>query len=55
MAHLRGEERIAPYVPGTEPMYTGDETEYPFELGDVRGQEHVQRALEVAASGGIIA
>ncbi len=52
MAHLRGDERIAPYALGDAPIYAEDEVAYPFDLADVRGQEHVKRALEVAASGG---
>jgi len=52
MAHLRGDQYIAPYMPDADVAYTEDESIYPFDLADVRGQEHVKRALEVAASGG---
>ncbi len=50
VGHLRGDTPIAP----AQPMTFGDEEE-PAPAADfasVRGQEHVKRALEVAASGG---
>lgn len=51
IAHLHGEHPITPYTPDESLLMAADEIIYPFDLSDVRGQEHVKRALEVVASG----
>ena len=48
-AHLSGRHFIEPYQPLSnelEPLYI------PTDFGEIKGQEHVKRALEVAAAGG---
>ena len=49
-AHLNGDRYIAPFV-GDGPQ-VADEGEYAVDFREIRGQEHVRRALEVAAAGG---
>lgn len=49
-AHLQGLQPIAPYR--AELQYNADDAPpYPTDYSEIRGQEHVKRALEVAASG----
>jgi len=48
--HLTGRQAIEPYRPSSsdvlEPLFT------PTDFAEIKGQEHVKRALEVAAAGG---
>ena len=52
IAHLRGERQIEPYIRNPHILDNTKEALYTHDMASVRGQEHVKRALEVAASGG---
>jgi magnesium chelatase family protein len=52
VAHLNGERLIEPYKPDPSILDRANEGEYAQDMAAIRGQEHVKRALEVAASGG---
>ncbi len=52
VAHLNGERLIKPYLPDPRVLSAVDHVSYEQDMAAVRGQEHVKRALEVAASGG---
>src|SRR5437879_2318517 len=52
VAHLNGERLIEPYTPDPRILDTIDHAVYGQDVVAVPGQEHVKRALEVAASGG---
>lgn len=49
VGHFTGEYAIAPYL--SDLRFEQSEPEYPIDFQDVRGQEHIKRALEVAAAG----
>src|SRR5437016_5357431 len=52
IAHLNGERQIEPSLPDPRLLDTTNFASYEHDMAAVRGQEHVKRALEVAASGG---
>lgn len=52
VAHLNGQRLIEPYIPNMRVLEETELQAYEQDMAAVRGQEHVKRALEVAASGG---
>lgn len=50
--HLDGINLLAPTLVNAESLFSQEETEDAFDFEDVRGQENIKRALEIAAAGG---
>lgn len=52
IAHLNGQSRIEPFLPDGRLLSEAEQAIDAQDMAAIRGQEHVKRALEVAASGG---
>ena len=52
IGHLNGVEAMQPTVIDTRAEFFARQSEFEFDFADVKGQEQVKRALEIAASGG---
>jgi magnesium chelatase family protein len=52
IGHLNGNREIEPYRADIDKDFYSRQSEFPFDFSEVRGQESVKRAFEVAAAGG---
>lgn len=52
IAHLNETELMEPTVINTREEFYAKQSDFEFDFADVKGQEHVKRALEIAAAGG---
>lgn len=49
---LNGCSEAQPYYVNLEELFLAQTSDYPYDFEDVKGQENIKRALEIAASGG---
>lgn len=52
IAHLNETELMEPVILNTREEFYARQTDFELDFADVKGQEHVKRALEIAAAGG---
>lgn len=52
IGHLNGIKPMEPTVIDTRAEFYARQNDFEFDFADVKGQEHVKRALEIAAAGG---
>lgn len=52
IALMRGEPSVEPTVVDIEREFAASSLSYPVDIADVRGQENIKRAFEIAAAGG---
>ena len=50
--HLNNVKLLEPTIVDTRGEFYAHQTDFEFDFSDVKGQEHVKRALEIAAAGG---